>query len=297
MYEKFYNLFYQINRVFRRTLIRFSWNPRPSSYPYITGDGFRNFANHIYDDANPVINTHGIKEGDVVFVGNSRIRKFFSEIHPLINNRYILISHNGDEKIDGEVAKYIDGKIIKWYGINVVTEHPNVVPLPLGIENLHYYVNGIPSIFNSVRRKVVQKNNSVFYAFTVETNPGKRGPALEYLKNNVYAETLVKWLNFKHYLALLSTYKFTASPEGSSVEGHRTWDALYVGVVPIVTRSATTSYFEKIGIPMWVIDEWDELDAFNDAKLSEQYNLLMQNFDESKLFIDYWLNKIRNHTD
>ena len=87
------------------------------------------------------------------------------------------------------------------------------------------------------------------------------------------------------------------SPPGSCVEGHRTWDAMYIGVVPIVKRSITTDYFEKIGLPLWVVDDWSEISQISDKYLNNKYEEIMINSDLSKLYIDYWTDKIKNLKD
>lgn len=296
MIQKISDIIFRIYRIGGRILIKYSLNPRPSSYPYVTGDGFRNFADHIYDNLK-TFNPEDVKEKNVVFVGDSKIRKFLIEIHPHIKYPYILITHNGDAFVDQEVFNLTDDKILKWYGINVSVANPKVVPIPLGIENKHWYVTGIPTIFNKVIKKEIEKRNRIFYGFTVSTNANERQVALDVLKRNPLAETLKSWLNFYNYLHLLATYKFVASPPGSCVEGHRTWDALYLGVVPIVKSSATIDYFEKLRIPLWSVNDWRELDNLTEAELENKFNSIKKKSNMSLLYMDYWTDKIRNAKD
>ena len=285
-------------RIAGRLLIKHSSNPRPSSSPYISGDGFRNIANHIYDNAHKNIIPENIIEKDMVFVGDSNIKKFFLEIHPRIINKYILVTHNGDENIDEKSINFIDEKIIKWYGINVSIEHPKIVPLPLGIENKHYYVLGIPAIFNIIRkRKETLKKNKIFYAFSVKNNIVERQPALEALQKTNTAETTKLWMNFYSYLNFLINYKFTASPIGSSIEGHRNWDAVYTKVVPVVKETVTTKYFEKIGLPFWNIKNWNELQQYDEDYLAKKYSEIINNSNNKTMWMDYWIDKIKNAKD
>src|SRR5574340_1304950 len=116
--ELFQKNLVKFSRVIRRSLIRYSKNPRPASYPYITGDGFRQMADHIYDNSSNNFDPALVKENDIVFIGDSNIKKFLRSFHSQIKNRYIAISHNGDEQIDEETVNFFDEKIIKWYGIN-----------------------------------------------------------------------------------------------------------------------------------------------------------------------------------
>lgn len=295
--QKIFDRLYCIYRVAGRILIKYSSNPRPSSYPYVTGDGFRNFADHIYDNICTVFAPEKVKEKDVIFVGDSTIKKFLTEIHPKIKSSYILVTHNGDAMVDQEVFSLIDGKILKWYGINILVSYPKVVPIPLGIENKHYYVLGIPTIFKKVVRKNFQKKNRIFYSFTVANNASERQSALDVLKNSSLSETFKKWLNFYDYLHLLAMYKFVASPPGSCVEGHRTWDALYIGVVPIVKSSVTIDYFEKIGVPLWSVKDWHELDNLSEKDLENKFETIKRSSNHAPLYMDYWTDKIRNMKD
>lgn len=295
--QKAYNFCYRLFRVAGRTLIKYSADPRPATLPYVTGDGFRKLAKFIYDNKIKNVVPEEVNEGDLVFVGDSNIKNFLRAVHPLIKNRYILITHNGDEAVDEEALRLAGDKVIKWYGINVVVKNERVIPLPLGLENKHYYLNGIPLLFNRLRRKKIIRQDKIFYGFSAVNNMAERQPALDVLQKLKVAETVKVWTNFKQYLDLLATYKFVASPPGSSVEGHRTWDALYIGIVPIVKKSITTDYFKSIGAPLWVVADWRELEEYDESKLAAKFDEIRADLDESVLFMDYWADKIRGAKD
>lgn len=294
MLNNFFSIVHRGYRIIGRTVIKYSLNPRPASYPYITGDGFRNFADHIYDNTSTPFNPSLVMDNDIVFVGDSNIKNFLKKVHPNIKHSYVLITHNGDEEIDEEAVSLIDENILRWYGINVTASHPKVTPLPLGIGNKHYYVTGIPSIFRNIAKKDYPKMNRIFYGFTTMNNPQEREPALAVMKRNKCADTLVKWVNFPNYMKLLATYKFVVSPPGSSVEGHRTWEALYVGVVPVVKSSVTIDYFEKIGLPIWAVKDWNELDNLREDDLENKFENIKKNSNYGPLYMNYWIDKIRN---
>lgn len=291
------NIIFRIYRIIGRYVIRYSLNPRPSSYPFITGDGFRNFADHIYDNLKKDFDVNKVKEKNIIFVGDSNIKKFLIEIHSKIKHNYILITHNGDAVVDQEVFDLTDDKILKWYGINPLINNPKVIPIPLGIENKHYYVLGIPQIFKRVIKKNLSKRNLIFYGFSVFNNKEERQPALDVLKVNTLAETFKKWMNFYQYLNLLATYKFTASPPGSCVEGHRNCDAFYIGTIPIVKSSITIDYFEKIGMPLWNLKDWHELDTLTEKDLEEKFENIKKNSKIETIYMDYWIDKIKNAKD
>lgn len=297
MFTKIYDQLYRLFRISGRMMIKYSRDPRPASLPYFTGDGLRKIANYIYDDTIKNVVPENVKEKDIIFVGDSNIEKFLKEIHPKIKNKYVLITHNGDSVVNQkyfDLAKY---KILKWYGINVTVKDDKVIPLPLGIENKHLFVLGIPLLFNNLRKKNIERKNKIFYGFSVNTNREERQVALDILKSSPHTETTSKWLNMKKYLDLLANYKFVASPPGSCVEGHRTWDALYLNIVPIVKKSITTEYFKKIGLPIWMVSDWHELDNLTENELKEKFDEIRKDFNESAIFIDYWKDKILNLKD
>ncbi|MFZ2303666.1 MAG: hypothetical protein WAV98_02650 [Minisyncoccia bacterium] len=296
--SRVYEFFYRLFRITVRRIIKYSSDPRPSSYPYVSGDGFRKLAKFVYDDVLKNVIPEEVKEGDIIFIGNSLMRRFAKDIHPKIKNKYVLITNNGDEPVDDITFSLLGDKVIKWYGINVLIKNSKVVSMPLGIENKWMYYNGITLWFDLIRkRKNLPNKNKIFYGFTTHTNLAERWPALDVLEDNKYTETIIKWLSFKKYLELLVTYRFVASPPGSSVEGIRTWDAVYLGIVPIVKNSITMEYFKKIGLPIWVVDDWHELDTVNEEILDKKFKEIRGNYNEEVLWMDYWIDKIKNLKD
>ncbi len=293
--EKISDFAFRLYRIIGREMISHSSDPRPASSPYITGDGFRSKADHIYDNLKQDFDPYIVKEGEVIFVGDSLIEKFLSLVHPKIRCPYILVTHNGDAKITRELFLKASDNLLHWYGINVEHNDVKITPIPLGIENKHYYVCGIPAVFNYVKNKKLTKLDKIFYGFTISTNPTERGPALEIIKSHPNSETLSSWRGFFPYLLNLNKYKLVLSPPGSCEEGHRTWDTMYIGGVPIVKSSPTTEYFKQVGVPLIVINDWEELNELNDNTIASVYKEVVSAFNPKTLTLDYWTNKIKNN--
>src|SRR3989304_1328594 len=81
---------------------------RPDNAPFITGDTFRNFCDHIFDETNQVIATQMINPGDTIFVNADILYRFFKYIHPHITVPYILVTHNSDMSVPDYFAPYLD---------------------------------------------------------------------------------------------------------------------------------------------------------------------------------------------
>ena len=65
---------------------------RPSSKPFISGDTFRKYADHIFDESTS-FNPEDVKKNDTVFINSDLIEVYFQIQHPKISSKYFLISH------------------------------------------------------------------------------------------------------------------------------------------------------------------------------------------------------------
>lgn len=262
-------------------------NLHPSSYPYISGDTFRAYADHIHSNDKP-LQTTAVRKNDVVFVDSANAVSYFKYFHPRITNPYILITHNATLNTDESFVQYIDDKIIHWFAKNGLFEHPKFTPLPLGLENKSYYGSGIPTDFKRFRRKMVSKKNRILYKFNTSTNTEEREPVLQTLQSHPFADTHQDWLAPNAYLKRLQTYAFVCSPPGKGEDCHRTWEAMYLGVIPIVKKTPLTVSFEKTGLPMVLLDSWDELQYFDTLTLQTIQSSFSQKKECPALWMDYW---------
>ncbi len=285
-----------IGRKLFEVKMKISGNERPSSEPYISSDTFRAHSNHIFDKVDKNTPVPNIKKADIIFVNNSFIKEFFKYIHPNIKKNYILLTHDGIEPVNEKYIEYInDNKIIHWFGKNVLIDHQKVTPIPIGLENLFCYGTGITKMFNKLRKNLdkTERKNQIIYKFKVATNPAERQKAYDYLQTNPIAEEIETKLNPYRYFQRISQYKFTASPPGAGEECHRTWEALYLNTIPTVPRSIATNYFEKLGLPIWNIDSWHELDGLTENDLEKKYSEIINKANFEPLQFDYWWNIIK----
>jgi hypothetical protein len=84
---------------------------------------------------------------------------------------------------------------------------------------------------------------------------------------------------------------FVPSPAGNGLDCHRTWEALYLGCIPVALRS---EYCGDNSWPVMIVDSWDELLSLNLNQLQELYknNVLAQ--EEVMSFNEVLLNKIKS---
>lgn len=273
---------------------------RTPCYPYITGDAFRAFSDHIFDEDMQYLDVKSIGKGDVVFVNADYLDGFFLKYHPLITNPYILITHNSDVDITNKYAQYLDDDLlIMWFGQNVFDyQHAKLIPIPIGLTNRYNPLGDPANITSAINKLKTLRNGRPILAYlnaSIHTNITERKKVYDVFFDKRFCKKMTKWICFNEYLKYLSSSKFVISPRGNGLDCHRTWEALYLGAIPIIKKSKMDSVFD--GLPVLVVDKWEEISE--ELLINKYKEIRACEFDFSKLYIDYWLNLIsvckKNH--
>lgn len=264
---------------------------RPPSAPFLSGDTFRAMADHVYDNAlsfDPVT----VMAGSVVFVEAMRIREFAARTLPRIREPFVLITHQGDTNIDASFANVADDPmVLHWFAQNCLLEHPKVTPLPIGLEDRWRHNNGA---LRDYRRKTCRSDASiprVAFAFNIRTNLTKRLACYAALARSSIAEELPQPLNASLYRSYLRRYMFVASPDGNGLDCHRTWEAMYLGCVPVVEDNPMTRHFKSLGLPLEIISDWEELKDWTEDSARALYDSIIRKADTAPLSSNYWQNE------
>ena len=276
-------------RLRRFVIANFSLTPRKGSYPYVSGDTFREWADLIYENDN-TFTSDKVKRGDIIFVAGGYIDEFFTNIHPSIKVQYKLITHNSDQTIGGKEVSYIDDKVIRWFAQNVLVPHPKITPIPIALESLSYSNTGRLHLFKNRENKEPKKNR-IIVNFNTATNPKERNACMESMKDCRLSYIVEKRLTQKEYIKLLKESKAVVSPAGNGPDCHRTWEATLFGTVPIVKRSYFIEHFTSLGLPVWIVDDFKELSKVSEEEFIRKCEgILTSSKDISKTLLsyDYW---------
>lgn len=272
---------------------------RCGSYPYISGDTFRELADHILESNNLLsikyfvgFDVLKVKNGDIIFVELTALDLFFKDYHNKIKSKYILITHNHDESAPGKFKKYLDDpNLVAWFTQNSNLDfHPKLIPIPIGIPNRTFYKLGHNDLkLTFFRNKFVscEKENLVYLNFVIKNNSGERQIVYDLFKDLDFVKCQGKG-RWEIYLQDLAKSKFALSPPGKGLDCHRTWEALYMNCFPIVKHSTLNKLYEDL--PIIVINDWCEITKdFLEKKYIRFQNM---HFNYEKLFFDYWKNLI-----
>jgi len=262
---------------------------RKSIYPFLSGDTFRSFCRFQYDEEHKEKSFSNMKEGDTIFVNGDLLDLFFEKIHPKIPQPYVLVTHNSDHPIPYKFYPFLnDPKLIAWFGQNIHLKHPKLHPIPIGIANAQYK-HGDIRLLGKIRNENLPKKYFVYLNFLIANFPKERGDVFHKFCHEKWCY-VNKGLPFEKYLRELAQSKFALSPRGNGLDCHKTWEALYLGVIPIVKTSELDPLFKNL--PVLIVKDWDEvnedlLNKFLEKTKNTQYQ-------KEKLFADFWINQIES---
>jgi hypothetical protein len=255
----------EINRISRGLRRRLS-NGRPlDSFPFLSGDSFFYSCQYYFDSGKllRVPSKHGRIQKDLsVFVKVSKIQEFvsFLSLNPEDDYaRHILVSHNGDDSISQESLKVLKSRFRRVYAVNLLHEDQSSVAIPIGLENKNLFTNGVPRDFmklSSLGPKTPEaRSNLVLQAFSLHTNRAER-ESCSAVASMLGSRALSHASPFEYRRAVADS-KFVLSPAGNGFDCHRTWEALYLGAIPIVRRVHWP--FRDKQLPVLVVNEWEDL--------------------------------------
>lgn len=233
----------------------------------ITGNAFKNICDDFLDEEKKFIDI--TKKPKLIFLKTDWIEIFKLKVLPHIDYQFKLVTHNADRPaISGNLDLLEDSRLIMWYGMNIDTIHPKLQPIPIGIAN-EKWPHGDKNILLKIINENNKKENLVYCNFDITTNYNKRNNTMIACKQHTYIDFEYSKLSFENYTRKLSTYKYVISPPGNSVDCHRIWESIYLGVIPIIEEHLAMRYYYDLPI-MFV-------KSFNDISvdlLQKEYNLL-----------------------
>jgi hypothetical protein len=267
---------------------------RGSSKPYISGDSFRKEANLVWERSSSKFEVRDVKSDFVIFCESDCISDLNEKILKKLTVPITLILGNSDQN-HGYTFQNIKNSVgvKKIFAQNLETSMDGFYPLPIGLENLWRASHGKTSAFKKLRKVSKIRKPRIMWTFTIDTNPAVRSKAAQELSIVEVADRFGT-MSSKEHRELLLSYSFVASPPGNGLDTHRAWEAMYLGCVPIVLRSYMTEYFEKLGLPIWVVDCYSQIESLSEQQLSEKYEKLQPGFKSKALWFDFWVNQINS---
>jgi len=298
-----FNLKYLINKLFEKINYFFYIKYirhlkkyiRLSSKPFISGDTFRTFAKHKLDESSK-INSLKVKKHDILFIKGDFIEEFIKKDLNKLPDKIKVIIHNSDVNITEKYISVFNEKNINWYVQNAsvdITKIENINLLPIGFENRNWFANGKLKNLKNVEI-FDEKLEKIFIGFNTNTNK-ERVKILSALDQNDLT-LFFRRTTHKEYLRALAKCKLSLCPEGNGADTHRIWESLLVKTLPILLKTEFSQNLKAINVPMYLVDDWSEVNELTAKKISAIYENNARSLNETNLiYSDYWLEFISKH--
>ena len=103
----------------------------------------------------------------------------------------------------------------------------------------------------------------------------ERAPLVDIARNKQEIIDIRNFSKSKTYIKELSNYSFNLCPEGNNFESHRIWESLIFKTTPIVINNIVNQNFYNMGIPLIMLDNWNDLSNLdiNDLKKINEENI------------------------
>jgi hypothetical protein len=276
---------------------------RPSSAPFLSGDTFRNIADFSIEPNGtiesiqllPVVSKDSLIFVKVdIFHSSQHLNALYSWLEAYkfrVGNGPTFIIHNGDLPPQSQTLKKLVSLGVKVYCVNTPHESDFIHGIPIGLENAHYKKSGQTHLYSDFPNNSElhhEKNRLIFSSFSSKTNPRHRKKLIKKIKQSEH-DFSGSSLSLEKYVLEVRRSFFVLSPKGNGLDCHRTWEAVYLGAIPIIPQNVLPQSLIQ-DLPIWEIQDWDEaLQASNEELLQKYHSLKSKPLDHS--LFPYWAEK------
>lgn len=256
---------------------------------FINGENLKKICDLVIDQ-NSINSKRTYKNNQLIFCKTDYLGSFFNEIKD-DKNKYILISHQSDYEINERVFSYKPQNVKKWFAQNVNYQHPDLIPVPIGIENHEGPSKGqfidLKELENYDIKEKYQKNNLLYSNFNVNNHQDR----IKWVKQieSIGLNVVLQKKSFDNYVKDLKNSYFCSSPRGNGIDCHRTWESLYYDCIPIVHKHFIYNFFDA---PIIQIEKETQITNNFLNELKNKYFEKDFEFDKNVLKLEYWADKI-----
>jgi len=237
------------------------------------------------------------KAGESIYIHPTALKFFLYHYLPHVKFPFILFSGDSDTTIPNDVpeSKQIlkNPLLIKWYSQNCTEPQEKLCQLPIGLD-FHTLARGAYSwgpqqslesqahdllVLESKNITKLSKCYANFHFLMNTRYAGDRQQAIQQIPPNLvfYEPTkttrIICWNN-------MIQYKYVISPHGNGLDCHRTWEALFLGCIPILKTSPLDPMFA--GLPVLIVTNWSDITQELLDTFKPDYSQM------HKLSLSYW---------
>lgn len=187
--------------------------------------------------------------GDWVFVNGDYLEQFRAQTPFFSVKKFYVVVHNTDRAFGFAELRTLLPLSIHIYAINTTVTHPNLTTIPIG------FVDKQLPFLSTFRRPDGPRDIEIYANFTRTTNDEKRRACIDAFAD----DPRVTWrtgLSVPEYYADLCRATFVLCPEGTGIDTHRVYEALFCGATPVVLRNSLAHLYERL--PVCILNRWSD---------------------------------------
>jgi hypothetical protein len=231
-----------------------------SSYPFISGDTYLALCDVVFSEGLSLAKLHKRNASQKIFLPAALKESFIEELQnsKVDFSNQTLVIHNYDNIPNEQQMRLISDRFKKVFSVNWLGDKSIATPIPIGLENWGLQRNGVPSDFRRLINKGLLKTEDrpiqILSSFSIHTNINERSKAKEFSLSFSGVNHMSTFASPLKYRDTVSQSQFVLSPPGNGADCHRTWEAIYLGAIPIVHKSFWP--FIHLPLPVLIVDNW-----------------------------------------
>ena len=220
--------------------------------------------------------------------------KFLSRLQ----KKFILITGQGGSPATRELHSQLSklSNFIHWFGQNGEFENPTFSPIPVGINCFEHGDALMKALKSSPNQHLPKK--LVLVAFSTHTHPSRKNVYDYFCTNNRFTWVtclqkqkghLMNSTALADFYDILRQHMYIICPRGAGHDAHRQYEAMYLGVIPIVLSGVLSPLQREF--PIHTVRRWDDV---NEDSLKAQWYTYSKQLRQPvvPLQLEYWLAKI-----
>jgi len=295
-------LWHPVKRRAEQELIAELTQGRYSSFPFISPDTFRALCDVVIEN-NQVTRRSQMAARSVIFFDLAEIEGTETQFDDapslvLLNTELqaspeppVVIMSHGDLLPSLSLLAEIANRSATLFSINLVDESEKMRAIPLGLENFSRNINGrLKDYFGHLDGpSEIPRTRDVFTAFETENNPSVRGPLVELLRSSRFGWS-PRRMGPEQYRQAVSESLFVLSPPGRGLDCHRTWEAIYLGAVPVVLEG-TLPLGLLHDLPIHPVSSYEHFLNLTHSKMLEIFHEVRA-VSARKAYVPFWVEAV-----
>lgn len=231
------------------------------------------------------------KHGPLMYGKTHEVVERFGELkHPCV-----LVTSSSDLSVTEEHAAKLPKCVLHWFSNNVQVEDPRITNTPIGFRYSFEQIQKLIAV-SMTPRPPQEKLLLLCFNRNLPYPPQHRVGLYEYFGQFDWVTCqggATGEVPFDQYLHLMRSHPFVLSPAGCGPDCHRTWEALALGSIPIVTKSFHSHLYDDM--PVWQLNNWDEVTKGRLEGCLDFFKMRFGWASMEKLNFAYWGTQILAH--